>query len=318
MDRSMKWLAPAAAVLALITACVSIPRLADAAEPGDRITVLYDAFGRDASLQKDWGFAALVEAGGKRILFDTGNDAGIFAHNVAAKGVDLTDLDFVVMSHRHGDHMGGLNYLLSVNPDVTIYVPKENFGVYGASLPGDFYRSNDSLPPDSRYFGGDPPATLNFGTPWSEAHFERLAGSTEVAPGFHLIMLHGSWGVDLDVMELSLAIETPRGIVLVVGCSHPTIEKIVEAASLAIDKPIHLVIGGLHLLPASDEESGRIAAALHDEWKVEWIAPAHCTGEPAFGILRETFGDRYLFAGLGSSVVPGSLPHRATGDAPPQ
>ena len=62
-------------------------------------------------MTKDWGFAALVEYGGKRILFDTGNNAEIFAHNVEVKGVDLTQLDFAVVSHRHGDHTSGLNHL---------------------------------------------------------------------------------------------------------------------------------------------------------------------------------------------------------------
>lgn len=290
------------------------PRIVDATTPAsqpgnarpvaskDQITVLYDAFGSDASMKKDWGFSALVEVGGKRILFDTGNNSEIFAHNVRAKGVDLTKLDFVVMSHRHGDHMGGLNYLLSVNPDVVIYAPKENFGVFGSSFPGTFYRRNESLPPEMRYFDGKPPETLRFGTAWSAGRFTQVSEATEVAPGVHLIVLRGPWGVDLDVMEVSLAIDTPQGIVLVVGCSHPTIEKIVEAAKATIDKPIHLVVGGLHLLPAKDEETQRIATALRDTWKVEWIAPVHCTGEPAFEILMEIFGDRYLYAGLGTSV----------------
>ncbi len=88
-----------------------------------------------------------------------------------------------------------------------------------------------------------------------------------------------------------------------VGCSHPTIEKIVAAAKAAIDRPIHLVIGGLHLLPAKDVETQRIATALHDTWQAEWMAPAHCTGEPAFEMLRQTFGDRYLYTGLGSTVA---------------
>src|SRR3954471_7434157 len=66
-----------------------------------RITVLYDAFGKDAAMTRDWGYAALVEINGKRILFDTGGDSTIFARNVKAKGVDLTRLDFVVLSHRH-------------------------------------------------------------------------------------------------------------------------------------------------------------------------------------------------------------------------
>jgi 7,8-dihydropterin-6-yl-methyl-4-(beta-D-ribofuranosyl)aminobenzene 5'-phosphate synthase len=277
-----------------------------AAQDKAEITILYDAFGKDPALTKDWGFAALVEYGGKRILFDAGNNAEVFAHNVQAKGIDLSTLDFAIVSHRHGDHTSGLNHLLTVNPDVPIYVPKENFGVFGAALPGTFYPRDESLPAEMRYFDGQPPETLRFGSAWPEGNFTWITETTEVAPGFHLILLKGSWGVDLDVMEISLAIDTPDGIVLLVGCSHPTIEAIVEAAAAAIDKPIHLVVGGTHLLPATPDEIGRIATTLRDQWQVAWIAPAHCTGEPAFAILKEAFGDRYLYAGLGTTLELGS------------
>jgi 7,8-dihydropterin-6-yl-methyl-4-(beta-D-ribofuranosyl)aminobenzene 5'-phosphate synthase len=269
------------------------------------ITVIYDAFGKTSTMKKDWGFSAYIEYGGKRILFDTGNNAEIFAHNVQAKGIDLATLDFAIVSHRHGDHTSGLNHLLTVNPDVAVYVPKENFGVFGAALPGTFYKRDESLPPEMRYFDGRPPETLRFGSPWPEGNFIWVTETTEVAPGFHLILLKGSWGVDLDVMEISLAIDTPDGIVLIVGCSHPTIEKIVEAARSAIGKPIHLILGGTHLLPATPDEITRIATALRDDWKVEWIAPTHCTGEPAFAVLKEIFGDRYVYAGLGTTLELG-------------
>ena len=86
----------------------------------DKVTILYDAFGESKELTKDWGYSALVEHDGKRILFDTGNDAAIFEHNVKALGVDLTKLDFVVISHRHADHTTGLRYVLKVNPNVTV------------------------------------------------------------------------------------------------------------------------------------------------------------------------------------------------------
>jgi 7,8-dihydropterin-6-yl-methyl-4-(beta-D-ribofuranosyl)aminobenzene 5'-phosphate synthase len=227
----------------LVAAVILLWVGASAAYADGRITILYDAFGKPSELKKDWGFSALVEVNGKQILFDTGNNAEIFAHNVKAEGVDLTKLDFVVISHRYGDHIGGLDHLLSVNPEVKIYAPQEGFGVFGFVLPGSFYPPNESLPPEQRYFGGDPPETLHYGTAWPEANFTLVSEATEVASGFHLIALKGDWGTDPRVMGLSLAIDTPKGIVLVVGCGHPTIEKIVQTAKAAINKPIHLVVG---------------------------------------------------------------------------
>ena len=199
----------------------------------------------------------------------------------------------------------GLIAFLKVNPAVKIYAPQENFGVFGAALPSSFYKRNKSLPADMQYFDGKPPDTLRFGTPWPEANFTWIAKTTEVAPGFHLILLNGTWGVDLEVKEISLAIDTPDGIVLIVGCSHPTIEKIVEAAKNTINKPIHLVLGGTHLLPAKDDQIRSIAVSLRDSWGVRYLAPVHCTGEPAFAILKESFGDHYVYAGLGTTVLLG-------------
>jgi 7,8-dihydropterin-6-yl-methyl-4-(beta-D-ribofuranosyl)aminobenzene 5'-phosphate synthase len=82
-------------------------------------------------MTKAWGFSALVEFAGKRILFDTSGNAEILEHNVKALGVDLSKLDFVVISHRHGDHISGLNYLFHVNPTVKIYTPAEPWGPFG-------------------------------------------------------------------------------------------------------------------------------------------------------------------------------------------
>ena len=78
-----------------------------------------------------------------------------------------------------------------------------------------------------------------------------------------------------------------------------------KEAKVAIKKPVHLGSGGSHPLPAKDDQIKAIAASLHDEWKVKFIAPSHCTGEPAFAALKQTFGDKYVYAGLGSTVVLG-------------
>ena len=270
-----------------------------------QITILYDAFGKTSTMKKDWGFSALIEYGGKKILFDTGNNSEIFAHNVGAEGIDLTKLDFAIVSHRHGDHTSGLNYLLKVNQAIKIYAPQENFGVFGAALPGTFYKSDESLPSEMRYFDGNRPQQLRFGSAWPEANFSWVSKTTEIAPGIRLIPLSGKWGTDFELREISLAIDTPDGVVLIVGCSHPTIEAIVEAASTVTGKPIHLILGGLHLLPATNDQINAIASSLHDKWKVKFIAPSHCTGEPAFAAFKQAFADNYVYAGLGSTVILG-------------
>jgi 7,8-dihydropterin-6-yl-methyl-4-(beta-D-ribofuranosyl)aminobenzene 5'-phosphate synthase len=293
----------AVGVLSLIL--IAAPARAAAPESKSQITILYDAFGTDPSMSKDWGFSALVEISGKRILFDTGNDADIFAANVRAKGVDLKTLDFVVLSHRHSDHMAGLNYVLSVNPTVKIYAPKEGFGIFGSSLPSSFYRKDETLSPEMRYYGGAPPQIMKFGAAWRGANFELIDKTTEIAPGMTLIALVSDAVGTKELKELSLAINTPEGLVLVVGCSHPGIEKIVEAAA-AINPKIHLIAGGFHLVVAPDDAIAKVVSTLKDTYKVERIAPGHCTGEPTFAALKKAFGDRYIYAGLGTTVALGA------------
>ena len=277
--------------------------------PKAQITVLYDAFGQTSTMRKDWGYAALVEYGGKRILFDTGNNPDILAQNANAKGIDLSKLDFVVMSHRHGDHMGGLSYVLKVNPEVPIYAPKEGFGVYGADLPSTFYRKDPSLPSEQRYYSGSPPDVLRFGSAWPGANFRLVDKNTDITPEIHLVTLVSDKPGTLELRELSLAINTPEGLVIIVGCSHPGIDKIVESAT-AINPRIHLIVGGFHLVVTPDPDIERIVTALHDRFKVEYVAPGHCTGEPAFAALRRVFGDHYVYAGLGTTLTMTPHPHQ--------
>jgi 7,8-dihydropterin-6-yl-methyl-4-(beta-D-ribofuranosyl)aminobenzene 5'-phosphate synthase len=293
-----------AALLLLVGSAIttSATPMASADPSKAQITILYDAFGKDSAVQKDWGYAALVEYGGKRILFDTGNNPEVLAQNAKAKSIDLSSLDFVVMSHRHGDHMGGLAYVLKVNPKVKIYAPKEGFGVYGADLPSSFFRKDPSLPPEQRYYGGAPPDTMRFGSAWPGANFQLVDKTVEIASDIYLISLVSDKPGTLELRELSLAIKAPNGMVLVVGCSHPGIDKIVEAAS-AINPRIHLIVGSFHLVVASDADIQKIVTALHDTFNVQHIAPGHCTGEPAFKALKKAFGDRYLFAGLGTTFA---------------
>ena len=266
-----------------------------------RVTILYDAFGDRAGLTRDWGFAALVEYRGHRILFDTGNNAEIFAANIRALHVNLRTIDFVVVSHRHGDHTAGINYLLQVNPRVKIYAPREGFGVFGAALPGTFYRADTALPGRMRYFGGQPPGELRFGTPWPKANVMLVDSLTEVVPGAFIIATVSETPGTLELRELSLALQTSEGMVLLVGCSHPGIETILTASRPVADR-VHLILGGLHLVTTPDTEIERITTSLHDQWHVRRIAPGHCTGEPAFAALQRIFGEAYVYAGLGTII----------------
>jgi 7,8-dihydropterin-6-yl-methyl-4-(beta-D-ribofuranosyl)aminobenzene 5'-phosphate synthase len=293
-----------------LTACAAPKSSAveDEAAQRARITVLYDAFGKLPELQKDWGYSALIEVNGKRILFDTGDNPDILQANTRALGVDLSRLDFVVISHRHGDHIGGMEHLLRVNPHVKIYAPKENFGIYGASLPGSFYRRNESLPPHMRYYNGTPPERMVFGSAWPRANFELIEQTTQILPGIHLIALVSEKATTLELKELTLAIETPDGLILVVGCSHPGLDRIVAAAQ-AIDPHLHLIAGGFHLVVSSDQLIDQSVTLLHDTARVDYIAPGHCTGEPAFAALMNAFGDHYLYAGLGTVIALEPQPH---------
>jgi 7,8-dihydropterin-6-yl-methyl-4-(beta-D-ribofuranosyl)aminobenzene 5'-phosphate synthase len=300
----------------LLAGCASSTSSSASESPDPRkaqITVLYDAFGRDPALQKDWGYAAFVEFDGKRILFDVGNNAEVLAKNAAAKRVDLARLDFVVMSHRHGDHMGGMSYLLSVNPKVRIYAPKEGFGVYGADLPSAFYRKDESLPAEQRYYDGKPPEVMRFGSAWPHANIVLVDKTMVIAPGIHLISLVSDSPGTLELRELSLALETPDGLAILLGCSHTGIGNIVKAAT-TIQPKIQLVVGGLHLVVAKDSDIEAVIATLRDTYKVAYVAPGHCTGEPTFTALRKAFGGRCLYAGLGNTITLGGTP-RTVGDS---
>jgi 7,8-dihydropterin-6-yl-methyl-4-(beta-D-ribofuranosyl)aminobenzene 5'-phosphate synthase len=269
--------------------------------PGNRITILHDSFGKRPELRKEWGFAALIEFGGKCILFDAGNSARTFAQNTEALGVDLRALDFAAISHRHGDHTSGLNHLFKLNPSVRVYTPDETYGIFGSSLPGIFYPRCHSLPSYMQYYDGKPPETIRHGTPWPEAKFVWIKETTEIMPDVWLVAVVSEVPGTREMRELSLALRTSRGLVLVAGCSHPGIERIL-AASRAIEERVYCIFGGLHLVLTKEPEIQRIAKALRDEWRVERIAPGHCTGEPAFLALSEAFEGKYVFAGLGDTI----------------
>ena len=296
-------------------------------EPGFTITNLYDAFGKEQdNLTKDFGFSALITYRGKTILFDAGTNADILKRNVEALGIDLGLVDFAVGSHAHGDHINGFDYLLEVNPEVTIYLPYDfytganiNFNITGREE-----AVIDSLPDEMKYFGGNRELDINInqsGRFWN-ASTDFVADSREIEEGIRLIATRSpylgyaskypsveeSTSTKEEVAysglpELSLSLSIEQGEVILVGCSHSSVQQIIEDTKTYTGNPVHLVYGGYHMLPYGREEIITVARRLKSELGVTRIAPTHCTGHLAFKLLKDIYGEAYVFAGLGEILT---------------
>jgi 7,8-dihydropterin-6-yl-methyl-4-(beta-D-ribofuranosyl)aminobenzene 5'-phosphate synthase len=145
------------------------------------------------------------------------------------------------------------------------------------------------------------PEHFTSGKLYDTGNFVAVNQLTEVSPGIFLVRTVSQKKGTLELPELTLAIKRPNGLLLVDGCSHAGIEAILEAAS-AVDPRTEIVFGGLHLVTTPVEEIDVLVENLKTKWKVQRIAPGHCTGEPAFARLKKAYGENYLYAGLGTKV----------------
>lgn len=295
--------------------------------PGVEITNLYDAFGPEQpGLSHDFGFSAIVRYGEYTVLFDAGTDARRFEANLRALEIDLREVDVAIVSHGHYDHIGGLDYLLSVNPGVRIYLPNDFFSL-GAPTRFPFRETEPdlarTLPEDQQYFRGERViegmVTVPTGRFWkSDATW--VTEATEILPGITVIPttseLMGTFikyppfekhPQFIGIPELSVTLSTGDGEVLVVGCSHSTVESIIQEVQRIRPGKIKLVAGGFHLIPYSRDYVESLAQRMRDVYDVESVAPAHCTGHLGFSIFRETFEDNYEPFGLGQTIsIPSS------------
>jgi 7,8-dihydropterin-6-yl-methyl-4-(beta-D-ribofuranosyl)aminobenzene 5'-phosphate synthase len=291
------------------------------ASDSNSILNLYDAFGyQGRGTILDWGFSALVHYNGKTILFDTGNTAAGFEHNVKALGIDLKLVDIAVLSHRHLDHISGFDYMLQVKPEVKAYLPADP----ALGAPTRYTFSHDTkealagLPPEQLYFRGSVNAiTWKPDARFHGANQEFVPASREIAPGIYLIVTRSVMVGDFSAYppnepghpdlagfpELSLALKTQKGVVLITGCSHSTVEAIIRAAKEYLDSNIELVEGGFHLFPYDGDYISKVAKLMKDDLGVRRVAPAHCTGNLAFKIFHDLYGENYNYAGVESEVL---------------
>jgi 7,8-dihydropterin-6-yl-methyl-4-(beta-D-ribofuranosyl)aminobenzene 5'-phosphate synthase len=260
----------------------------------DWCIALYNNSGRDSgSAIPDWGYSVFIGYSGKTILFDGGFSAEILKHNAEALGVDLRKVHVAVVSHSHEDHTTGIDYLLSVNKSVKLYLPSDM---------GDTAESSRKFKQGYRY---------------QYDNIEFVGRNREILPGITLVATTSAltgvfskyppnekdpelWGLP----EISLALNLDDGRkILFVGCSHTGVENIVRAVKDSLHSDVALLIGGFHLLPYSAEATTAIAELLMDSLGVERIAPAHCTGAVADSIFLNRYPNKYVYAGLGTKVI---------------
>lgn len=165
-----------------------------------------------------------------------------------------------MISHRYGDHTTGLEVVIAANPRVNIYAPQEG-AFFKNHAPRDFLTRDASVPPNMRYFDGKDPERWQFGTPWPRGNFQFVPKTMEIFPGFLVLTTRSENPGTREMNEVSLAIRTPEGLAVIVGCSHPGVETILESAT-HIDKRLYTTTGGFHLVQSPREQIERVATVL--------------------------------------------------------
>jgi 7,8-dihydropterin-6-yl-methyl-4-(beta-D-ribofuranosyl)aminobenzene 5'-phosphate synthase len=229
-----------------------------------KFTILYDNYVYKEGTKADWGFSCLVEGPEKTILFDTGTKPAILLHNIEEMNVDLNKIDAVVISHDHGDHTGGLLTVLKINPHVSVYLPVSFASKYEQKVDKDKTRViavNESIK-----ICKDVYSTGEMGT---------------------------------EIKEQSLILDTPKGLIIVTGCSHQGIVNILKKAKDVLDKDIYMVFGGFHLMRNSEEQVKDIIK-IFKEMGVQKCGATHCTGDRQIELFKKAYGDNYVPIGTGN------------------
>ena len=234
------------------------------------ITIVYDNNPYKEGLQTGWGFSCLVTGTEKTILFDTGRDLSLL-DNMEKLGIEPNNIDLVVLSHIHGDHTGGLSSFLEKNPDVTVYLPE--------SFPKRFKNNVRSC-----------------GTQIVE-----VEQSLKICEN-----VYSTGQLGIIIKEQALIIQTDKGLIVITGCAHPGIVKIVKAAKDLLKDDIVLVMGGFHLEWTFAGKIERIISAFK-QLHVRYAGPCHCSGDKAGSLFEKHFGENYINVGAGKTITLADL-----------
>ncbi len=303
-------LQPAAVILAMTVACAA-PHAVSSSKPSAteknvshqvrtlKITVLVTNLAGDLRAgDGEWGYSALVEVDGHRILYDTGASADMVLRNARALHIELADIEDVVLSHNHNDHVGGLMTLRRefaksnpramsrVHVGARIFEPR--LDELGQDQNGLRLIRAEYLATGGEFIVHDKPTQLFPGV-WFTGPVPRPNPEKNWNPGLSLVTVQGR--VEDNVPEDSeLVFDTDDGIVILTGCGHAGIVNIAEyARTIAGDKPLLALVGGLHLFAASDQTLAWTGAKLKS-YRIENLLAGHCTGIEATYRLRDSTG----------------------------
>ena len=246
------------------------------------------------------GLSLYIETLGKKILFDMGSD-DLFARNAQELGVDLSEVDYAIISHGHWDHGGGIETFLSLNEKAPIYIRRTAFGPYYSQREdgGHHWAGLDqSFKAHERIIFTDSSLTLADGL----TLFGDVADLHGLPRGNKTLFekIGDAYAVDSFGHEQYLLIEEGEQAILITGCSHRGIANILHAFEQRWKRRPSVVLGGFHLMgytKADADELGRIASYLQDTGSTFYTC--HCTGEEPYQHLKEILGVQLHWASGG-------------------
>lgn len=262
-------------------------------------------------LQAEHGLAVYIEYGGKRYLLDTGSSS-LFSQNADVLGIDLSEIDVGVLSHAHYDHSGGYDEFFKRNEKAKVYIRKEaSEKCYVKAGPVKRYIGIPDGVLDrytDRFICVEEDCRIGKGV-WLIAHKDRdLRMRAKKAHMYR--QTPTGWLTDDFKHEQSLVFETGGGLVVLNSCCHGGVDTIIEEVKEAFpDRKVKAMIGGFHLMgltgtgsmSGKPEEIRELAGKLK-ELDVEKIYTGHCTGEPAYQLLKEELGNQLQYFGTGCMV----------------